>query len=58
MAGEEVDLGAGVLGQGGGAGGGVGGEHGAGAGLGLVREADIAVTLQSCPSRQSNVTIF
>ena len=42
MAGEEVDLGAGVLGQGGGAGGGVGGEHGAGAGLGLVREPDIA----------------
>ena len=45
MAGEEVDLGAGVLIQRGGAGGGVGGEHGAGAGLGLVREADIAVTL-------------
>ena len=45
VAGEEVDLGAGVLSQGGGAGGGVGGEHGAGAGLGLVREPDIAVTL-------------
>ena len=44
MAGEEVDLGAGVLGQGGGAAGGVGGEHGAGAGLGLVRETDIAAT--------------
>ena len=42
MAGEEVDLGAGVLGEGGGAGGGVGGEHGAGARLGLVREPDIA----------------
>ena len=51
MAGEEVDLGAGVLGQGGGAGGGVGGEHGAGAGLGLVREPDIAATLDFCPSR-------
>ena len=58
MAGEEVDLGAGVLGQGGGAAGGVGGEHGAGAGLGLVREPDIAATLDFCPSRQSNVTIF
>ena len=42
MAGEEEDLGAGVLGQGGGAAGGVGGEHGAGARLGLVREPDIA----------------
>ena len=58
MAGEEVDLGAGVLGQWGGVARGVGGEHGAGAGVGLVREPDIAATLDFCPSRQSNVTIF